>query len=240
MTPEARQAFIGADVALYLVTDAVAQAWIAKLNPNSHSLQDHYTSGKPRQQIYDEMTERILREVRAGSSVCAAFYGHPGVFVYPSHAAIRQARSEGYTARMLPGVSAEDCLFSDLGVDPGESGCQSYEATDFLIRRRQVDPTAALLLWQVAVIGERIYSTEAKTHGLAVLADYLRTWYADDHAVTLYMASPYPLVESAVRHLTLGELSDTETSALATLYVPPLEPRPRDPEMMERLGLGSA
>ena len=27
--------------------------------------------------------------------------------------------------------------------------------------------------------------------------------------------------------------------AFATLYVPPLEPRPRDPEVMKRLGLGS-
>jgi uncharacterized protein YabN with tetrapyrrole methylase and pyrophosphatase domain len=237
MTPEARQAFEGADVALYLVTDPLARAWIAKLNPSSGSLQDHYKPGKPRQEIYDEMTQRILGHVRAGSNVCAAFYGHPGVFVYPSHAAIREARSEGYPARMLPAVSAEDCLFSDLGVDPGESGCQSYEATDFLIRRRPVDPTAALVLWQVAVIGKSIYSTEPATTGLAVLVDYLRTWYTDDHAVTLYEASPYPLVGSAVKRLLLRDLSDSQPSPLSTLYVPPLEPRPRDPEMLSRLGL---
>src|SRR5262245_31652086 len=157
MTPEARQAFVGADVALYLVTDPLARSWIAELNPKAISLQDHYELGKPRQEIYDEMTERILSDVRTGSSVCAAFYGHPGVFVYPSHAAIGQARREGYAAKMLPAVSAEDCLFADLGVDPGEAGCQSYEATDFLIRRRPVDPTAALVLWQVAVIGENVY-----------------------------------------------------------------------------------
>jgi hypothetical protein len=34
---------------------------------------------------------------------------------------------------MLPAVSAEDCLFADLGVDPGAAGCQSHEAADFLI-----------------------------------------------------------------------------------------------------------
>ena len=237
MTPEAQQAFAGADVALYLVTDPLAQVWIARLNPHARSLQGHYEEGKPRQEIYDEMTERILADVRTGANVCVAFYGHPGVFVSPSHAAVQQARVEGYTARMLPAVSAEDCLFSDLGVDPGESGCQSYEATDFLLRRHVVDPTAALVLWQIAVIGEWIYSTKLNTEGLAALVDYLRTWYADDHRLTLYEASPYPLVEPAIRYLTLGEVPDSEPSPVATLYVPPLESRPRDPEMIERLGL---
>jgi len=31
---------------------------------------------------------------------------------------------------MLPGISAEDCLVADLGIDPASSGCQSYEAND--------------------------------------------------------------------------------------------------------------
>ena len=237
MTPEAQEAFVGADVALYLVTDPLAQLWIARLNPRARSLQGHYEEGKPRQEIYDEMTERILTDVRAGSNVCVAFYGHPGVFVSPSHAAVEQARAEGYSARMLPAVSAEDCMFSDLGVDPGESGCQSYEATDFLLRRRVVDPTAALVLWQMAVIGESIYSNKVSTEGLAALVDYLSTWYPNDHGVTLYEGSPYPLVEPAITALTLNEIRDCEPSPLATLYVPPLESRARDPEMMERLGL---
>jgi hypothetical protein len=34
---------------------------------------------------------------------------------------------------MLPAISAEDCLFADLGVDPADHGCPSYEATDFLV-----------------------------------------------------------------------------------------------------------
>src|SRR5205814_145574 len=129
LTPEAREAFVGAEVALYLVADVVAESWVRELNPNARSLHDHYRLGVPRQDIYDRMTETILAEVRSGADVCVAFYGHPGVFVYPSHAAIARARVDGFSARMLPAVSAEDCLFADLGVDPGTTGCQSYEAT---------------------------------------------------------------------------------------------------------------
>ena len=40
---------------------------------------------------------------------------HPGVYVAPSHETVLRARAEGYPARMLPGISSEDCLFADLG-----------------------------------------------------------------------------------------------------------------------------
>jgi uncharacterized protein YabN with tetrapyrrole methylase and pyrophosphatase domain len=212
---------------------------LKEIRADARSLYDYYEQGVQRQEIYDRITEEIIAEVRRGQAVCAAFYGHPGIFVYPSHEAVRRARAEGHPARMLPAVSAEDCLFADLEVDPGEAGCQSYEATDFLIRRREVDPTAALILWQVAVIGEAVYSTTLRKDGLALLAEYLRTWYEGEHVVTLYEASPYPLIEATVATMPLAELPNADATALSTLYVPPLEPRPRDAQMMERLGLSS-
>jgi hypothetical protein len=212
---------------------------LEQLNPKARTLYDHYELGRPRQEIYDRMAEEILTEVRAGNTVCAAFYGHPGIFVSPSHQALQGAREEGFAARMLPAVSAEDCLFADLGVDPGEVGCQSYEATDFLLRRRQVDPSAILVLWQVAVIGESRYSSDLPQDRLAVLVDYLRTWYDEKHPVTLYEASPYPFAEPLIDRLALGELVDVQPRPLATLYVPPATERPRDPEMAARLGITS-
>jgi hypothetical protein len=89
--------------------------------------------------------------------VCVVFYGHPGVFVQPAHEAIRVARLEGFTARMLPGISAEDCLFADIEVDPGVYACQSFEATDFLVRKRKFDPRSPLVLWQIGSIGDLYY-----------------------------------------------------------------------------------
>jgi uncharacterized protein YabN with tetrapyrrole methylase and pyrophosphatase domain len=126
--------------------------WIRKINPNSESLMDSYVLGKYRPDIYKEITQRLLKYVREGSNVSAVFYGHPGVFVNPSHESIKQAREEGFNAHMLPGISAEDCLFSDLGVDPGSDGCQSYEATSFLLNRRRFDTSSHLMLWQIGAI----------------------------------------------------------------------------------------
>lgn len=237
LTPEAGAAFEQASAAFYLVVDAIAAKMLEELNPSARSLYGHYVAGVDRRVAYDGMTEALLVEVRAGHSVCAAFYGHPGIFVAPSHDAIRRARAEGFAAQMLPAISAEDCLFADLGVDPGVSGCQSYGATDFLLRRRRIDPTAALIIWQVSVIGIRRYESEPTPQNLDALVGYLLQWYAPDHPVTLYEASPYPFVEPSIRELTLEELSHDRPSPLATLYVPPTETRIEDSEMAARLGI---
>jgi hypothetical protein len=81
-----------------------------------------------------------------------------------------------------------------------------------------------LILWQIAVIGEAVYSTTLRRDGLAVLAQYLRACYEADRQVTLYEASPYPLVEATVATMALADLPGVDATALSTLYVPPLEP----------------
>jgi uncharacterized protein YabN with tetrapyrrole methylase and pyrophosphatase domain len=222
---------------LYLFADPVPVAWITKVNPSAQSLEGFYAPAKDRQRTYEEITEEILRWVRRDLDVCVVLYGHPGVFVGPSHAAVRRAREEGFPARMLPGISAEDCLFADLGVDPGAWGCQSYEATSFLLYRRSFDTATPLVLWQVAGIGVRQGATEPSVAGLRLLAEFLQDRYGPDHEVVLYQASPYPLFDPVVRRLPLRDLPGAGITAMSSLYVPPKgEPAP-DPEMHARLEL---
>src|SRR3546814_4889838 len=108
------------------------------------------------------MVAAMLAEVRAGRRVCGAFYGHPGVFARVPHKAIAQARAEGFEAHMEAGVSAEDCLYADLGIDPGEVGCQHYEASQFMFYRRRIDPSAYLVLWQIGRAHVRTPVTNAQ------------------------------------------------------------------------------
>src|SRR6266700_5714918 len=121
-TLEAQAHIQNADIVLYATADPVTDMWIQKNNPNCFDLYEYYGNDKSRIITYTQMIERILAEVRSGKYVCALFYGHPGVFVTPSHNAIELARREGYDAVMLPAVSAEDCLYADLGVDPSMPG----------------------------------------------------------------------------------------------------------------------
>lgn len=237
LTQESRDAIAAATVFLYVASDPVAASWLASLHPQARSLNELYRLDERRITIYLEMVDAILEPVRSGAQVCAAFYGHPGIFVYPSHEAIRRARAEGFEARMLPAVSAEDCLFADLGVDPARHGCQSYEATDFLVRRRLVDPSAALILWQIGMIAEARYVPGLDRTAVGLLAEVLRERYPADHEVTLYEASPYPIADAHVERVPLSQLPEARITSMSTLYVPPSEEREPDRELLERLGL---
>jgi uncharacterized protein YabN with tetrapyrrole methylase and pyrophosphatase domain len=223
LTLESRIAIVNAEKLLFLVADFLTQDWLREANPSAEDLHRFYSNGKPREETYAEMSSHILGFVREGKAVCAAFYGHPGVFAAPTHMAIAQARKEGFSARMLPGISAEDCLFAELGIDPARSGCQSFEATDFLLYKRRFDPSCTLILWQAGVIGNFDYRDVGyDTSGITALVDYLTQFYPDDHEVVLFEAATYSVCESNIRRLKLRELSSAELSSSCTLYVSPV------------------
>lgn len=238
-TPEAVVCIERAEKLFHMVSDPVAWAWLKELNPTAESLHDCYAEGKSRHQSYAEMAERMLAPVRQGLNVCAAFYGHPGVFVTPSHAAIHQARREGHVAQMLPGISAEDCLIADLGIDPAQYGCQSFEASYFLTRRVRFDVHTSLILWQIGAVGVTSYSRDSlwSQEGLDVLQEFLLEHYPADHLVTVYQAPQLPVFAPIIQPIPLTGLSHANVSVSSTLYVPPAGPPPLNLEMLERLGM---
>jgi uncharacterized protein YabN with tetrapyrrole methylase and pyrophosphatase domain len=226
-----------ADKVLYVVGDPIAEAAITQLNPQgAESLTRMYAEGKPRIQTYNEMVERILECVRSGMLTCLACYGHPGVFVYPSHESIRRLRSEGFSAKMLPGVSSEDCLFADLGVDPGMSGCQSYDATDFLANGRRIDPTSSVILWQIGVVGDATFKRGAyDLSAFPLLIERLLQYYPPTHVVCLYEAAVFQGCEAIILPVPLYALGQVRLSVGFTLYIPPAYPAAADPAIYCRM-----
>ena len=227
-----------ADKVLYALADPVTAKWLEELNATAEAL-PYNTNNQRRRDTYREMTERMLTEVRKDLNVCAVFYGHPGVFADPAHAAIRQAKEEGFHSQMLPGISAEDCLFADLGVDPGKNGCQNFEATDFLIRRRKFDPTSVLILWQIAMVGNLgFFEQGGQIQGLKILAEVLEKDYGADHEVVIYEAAVYyPVCSATIDRIPLSKLPEAKVTEVSTLYIPPKAMAPLDREMMASLGI---
>ncbi|HXI32041.1 MAG TPA: SAM-dependent methyltransferase [Vicinamibacterales bacterium] len=223
-TLEALAAMQRADKLFYLVADRATETWIRRLNASATTLEDCYDEGKRRSVSYREMADLIVGAVRSGLDVCVAYYGHPGVFVTSAHAAIRRARRAGFPARMLPGVSAEDCLYADLAVDPAPNGSQNFEATDFLAARRRFDPTSALILWQVGVLGEPSVrrNMSCRPDRLRVLTAHLRRFYPARHRVVLYKAAQLPIMQPVIKAVALQRLPREAVGPLMTLYVPPL------------------
>lgn len=230
LTPRARHSIEHADVVFVLASDPLVEQWVEAMHRDVRSLQPHYAEARSRRVTYARMTEAILGEVRQGRRVCAAFYGHPGVFAQVAHEAIAIATGEGHEAAMQPGISAEDCLYADLGLDPGRLGCQHFEATQFLCCERMVDTSAYLVLWQAAIAGDRGFTRHATDRAYrGVLVDKLLRFYPPMHEVTIYEAPTLATATPRIEHMPLDALRDAELRMQSTLVVPPVRPLAPDP-----------
>lgn len=231
ITPESEAHMRTADVLFYLVLDPVTEFWLKSLNVDARSMKDLYATNKPRRRTYDEMVARITGAVFAGRNVCVAFYGHPAVLVYATRQTVKMVKAKGLPARIVPAISTEACLYADLALDPGLHGVQSYEATDFLLRKRKIDPTSALILWQIGVLGEGITrdpSRPYRSERMRVLVRTLARHYPLRHKVVLYQAASRPGFEPNIDRLALGLLAGAQIRPLHTLYVPALRQRGMD------------
>ena len=237
LSPLARSHIEQADVVFAGVSDGIVEMWLERMHPDVRSLQPYYGNGdKSRMRTYREWVEVMMAEVRAGRKVCGVFYGHPGVFAWSPHEVIRVARAEGYPAHMEPGISAEDCLYADVGFDPGRLGCQHYEASQLLFSETRLNPCAYLVLWQVGLVGDRSltrFSTGPEYR--QVLVDVLARDYPLDHELIIYRAATLPIEQPRIRRITLQALVDTEVTAEDTVVLPPAVALKPNAAIRERL-----
>jgi uncharacterized protein YabN with tetrapyrrole methylase and pyrophosphatase domain len=239
LTADARHFLKTADEVLFLTSDAYSEQIVRSLRPDAKSLAGHYAQGKQRMKSYQQMVKAILAPVRAGKTVAVGAYGHPGVFATAPHVALRIAREEGHYAEMLPAISALDCLFADLGLDP-VVGLTSYEATVFAARRLAPDPHAILVLWQIGTLGETRYSHAPHTNKLHHLQEQLAGTYGADHEVILYQAASTPGLKHKAHRIRLGGLATAPIAHATTLVVPPRAQAVLDGKSLKRLGLSAS
>ncbi|WP_166208332.1 SAM-dependent methyltransferase [Cognatiluteimonas telluris] len=236
LSPRSRSHIEQADVVFALVSDAIVELWVKEMRPDMRSLQPYYIEGRPRTQGYREMVEAMLAEVRAGRRVCGVFYGHPGVFAQVPHHAVAGALAEGFKAIMEPGISAEDCLYADLGVDPGTYGCQHYEASQFMFYQRRIDPTAYLVLWQIGLAGDRSLSRFATGPDYRrLLVELLSEDYPSSHEVVAYEAATLPINAPRLERMPLVGIIEADMRLQTTLVIPPAKRMARNEAMLERL-----
>ncbi|HUB91448.1 MAG TPA: SAM-dependent methyltransferase [Dyella sp.] len=236
LTPLARDHIEQADVVFAALSDHIVELWLQRMNKDVRSLQPYYGEGKSRMKTYREWVDLLITEVRAGKRVCAVFYGHPGIFAWSPHKAIEIARAEGFQAYMEPGISAEDCLYADLGIDPGRFGCQHFEASQLLFYEHRINPAGYVVLWQASLVGDwSLTRLETGPEYRQVLVDRLSQDYPPDHEVIIYHGATLPIENSHIRRVKLRDLPDTTLAPQETVVLPPAIPlRPNLP-MRERL-----
>jgi uncharacterized protein YabN with tetrapyrrole methylase and pyrophosphatase domain len=223
---------------LYLVNEPLTEQWLKNLNHSSESLQNIYSSHERRSDSYQAIADYIVKSVEAFKQVCVVMYGHPTVFAKPAMDAAIKAKQLNITVRILPAISAEDCLFSDCMIDPGEYGCQSFEATDFLIHKRIYDCNSHLLLWQIGMIGNVSHQLVINNEKLlGILVEYLAKTYDLEHKIIIYEAALYPTFQPRIEEIMLKQLPKSILTKISTLYIPPKGKSVCDPEMLNKLGV---
>lgn len=237
LSPLARSHIEQADVVFAALSDAIVERWLERMHPDVRSLQPYYGKGdKSRMITYREWVDVMMTEVRAGKRVCAVFYGHPGIFAWSPHEVIKVARAEGFAAHMEPGISAEDCLYADLGIDPGRFGCQHYEANQLVFCETRINPCAHLVLWQAGLVGDfsgKRFSTGPEYR--QVLVDVLSQDYPLDHEVIIYRGATLPIEEPRIRRVQLRDLPATAMTSEETVVLPPASPPRSNRAVRERL-----
>lgn len=236
LSPLARSYIEEADIVFVLVSDGIVEQWICEMNKNVKSLQIYYREGCSRIESYQQMVEVMMDNISQGLKVVGAFYGHPGVFACVSHQVIQQAKSQGFYARMEPGISAEDCLYADLGLDPGEFGCTHFETSQFMFYQRQIDTSAYLILWQIGIAGDTSlskFSTDSAYR--KILIQLLNEHYPRQHQVILYEAPTLPIHQARIDYLPLAELVTAQINQQTTLVIPPCNKMTLNQEVYEQL-----
>ena len=223
ITPASLNQIKSADIVFIAASHGVVEKWVESYNANCESLQQFYAVNKPRKTTYKQMQQAMLEQVRLGKRVCGAFYGHPGVFAQAPHKAIEQAKNEGYQAYMEPGISAEACIYADLGIDPGRYGLLQFETSQFMGYQRKLDSAAYLILWQVGLAGDfKSESFSTNKANLECLIEKLLMTYPRDHLVYIYEAKVLPTDNIRADKVELATLARTELSMISTLVIPPV------------------
>lgn len=226
------------DKLLYLVNEPAMASWLESTNAHAENLEALYYKYTHRPDAYAAITQHILETLATPCHLCVLLYGHPTVFANPALNAVKQAKAQGYPTQILPGISAEDCLFADLHIDPGSCGCQSFDATDFLLSKRKVDCNSHLILWQANIIGGLCHAAKhSNQKGIHLLKTYLSNFYKATHTIVIYEAAQYPRFKATITEIQLQQLNAATLSGISTLYIPPAGISHYDNEMRLALGL---
>lgn len=213
--------------------------FVQTLCPEVVDLLGLYLEGRNRRYTYRSMAAHVLDAALDDPPVCFATYGHPQMYVYPTHLMRRGAALLDLSVRVIPGISTLDTIIGDVGLDPGPYGLQMYEATDVLTKVRPLQPDVPCLLWQVSAVETALYSTRRGNRNRFLrLQRYLLQTYPANHAVTMVLSSTYPLLEPLKETFPLGELADRLADGLqvGTLYIPAIAVRDvHDAELMREL-----
>ncbi len=225
ITHEAKQSLELCKKIFFLHTEPHwVQPYLERLCHDVVDLDAFYKEGEDRILAYKGMTKAILAEARVRGPVGVALYGSPMVFVTPTRLLTDLAPRLNLKIKVLPGISAMECMFVDLGVDPSD-GFITYEANDLLLRRRPLLSDIHTFIWQVGGVESELFArANSRPERFIRLRDYLLAEYPEDHEILIITCATLPNVKPQITKAKLSQLQykNQEMHQGATLYLPPV------------------
>jgi hypothetical protein len=199
--------------------------FLEELCPNVTPLLGEYKESGSRLTTYQKMAALAVNAALDDPPVCFATYGHPTMFVYPSMLIQRAAGLLGLRVHVVPGISIFDTVLIDLGLDPGLTGFQMYEATALLIEERILQPDVPCLLLQVDTVESALFTRrQSRPNRFVRLQQHLEKFYPPDHEVISVLSSTFPILVPIRQKFPLRRLAHEYAKGThsGTLYIPPL------------------
>jgi hypothetical protein len=96
------------------------------------------------------------------------------------------------------------------------------EATDLLLRKRTVDTSSTVVIWQVGGVCDTMFKWKGYyAHNLPQLVEALISIYGPMHEGILYEAAHYASCNPVIKRLSLMDIRPSMVNASSTLVVPP-------------------
>jgi hypothetical protein len=224
ITYETERAIRASNEVLYVDSGVATRAFLQKLCPKVTSLyEESYSESACRLGSYDHMAVAVVDAALDHPPVTFAMMGHPIVGAEAPFLIHEMAHLLGLDVVTLPGISAMDCMFAELMIDPCMDGLQMYEATDLLLRRHPLLPEVPALIWQIGVVETRLHTLRrSKPARFERFLAYAMQFYAPDHQVIASFASQHPLMRSQNLQFPIAEIGHyaEQLHAGFTLYIP--------------------
>ncbi|MCC6956102.1 MAG: nucleoside triphosphate pyrophosphohydrolase [Anaerolineales bacterium] len=176
-----------------------------------HSFDHLYEAGGSYEQVYEQITERILELGRREAGVVYAVPGHPLVAEATTPQVLQRAAAEGLPVEIIDGMSFLEPVLTALGIDPFPHTAL-VDALEIASGHVPPFPTSAPVL--IAQVYSEMIASDVKL--------VLMSLYPDEHPVRLVHAAGTP--GQVVEDIRLFEIDRSRhLGLLSVLYLPPLD-----------------
>lgn len=243
LTEEVKEAFKKSETIYLLHHQELVKEYLDEEFARVVDVSDEYNEEEVRSNTYQRIADRVLEGALGEHSgpVTFATYGHPMLFVDSSRILMEEAPSRDLDVEVMPGTSALDCLYTDIGLDPAINGLQIYDATDILVREADLNPRTPAMILQIGSVESVLYSTrKSKPERFTNIKNHLQQFYPDDHEVYLLQTATFPISDSEQTGFELQNFDTEQVSEqvrhIHTLYIPPYEVRSvENNDMLEKI-----